>query len=48
MVARVDDLMALRNRLEVNLATGDDTRRRPVDALQHGALEPATNRERAT
>ena len=38
--------MALCDRLEVNLDQSDATRRRLVDALQHEALEPATDRER--
>jgi type I restriction enzyme S subunit len=33
IVTKVDELMALCNRLEASLATGDDTRRRLLDAL---------------
>ena len=38
IVARVDGLMALCDRLEKNLAGGDDTRRRLLDALLHEVL----------
>ena len=40
IVAKVDELMALCNRLEVSLATGDETRRRLLDALLHEAMSP--------
>ena len=40
IVAMVDELMALCDRLEENLATVDDTRRRLLDAVLHEALEP--------
>ncbi len=40
IVARVDELMALCARLEANLATSGDIRRRLLDALMHEALEP--------
>ena len=38
IVAKVDELMALCDRVEANLATGDDTRRRLLDALLHEVL----------
>ena len=38
IVAKVDGLMALCDRLEKNLAGGDDTRRRLLDALLHAVL----------
>ena len=38
IVAKIDELMALCDRLEANLATGDDTRRRLLDALLHEVL----------
>ena len=38
IVAKVDELMTLCDQLEANLATGDDTRRRLLDALLHGVL----------
>jgi type I restriction enzyme, S subunit len=41
IVAKVDELMALCDRLEASLAIGDDTRRRLLDALLHEALAPA-------
>ena len=40
IVAKVDELMALCDRLEANLATGDDARRRLLDALLAEALIP--------
>ena len=40
IVAKVDELMALCNRLEVSLNNGDDTRRRLLDTLLYEALEP--------
>ena len=42
IVARVDELMALCDRLEVSLATVGDTRRRLLDAILHDALAPGT------
>ena len=45
IVAKVDELMALCDQLEASLATGDDTRRRLLDALLYEALEPTTVRE---
>ena len=42
IVAKVDELMALCDQLEVSLAIGDDTRRQLLDALLHETLEPAT------
>lgn len=41
IVAKVDELMALCDRLEVSLATGDDTRCRLLDALLAEAVAPA-------
>jgi type I restriction enzyme S subunit len=40
IVAKVDELMALCDRLEASLATGEDIRRRLLDALLAEALEP--------
>jgi type I restriction enzyme S subunit len=45
IVAKVDELMALCDRLEANLATADDTRRRLLEALLAEALAPADARE---
>jgi type I restriction enzyme S subunit len=45
IVAKVDALMALCDRLEASLTTGADTRRRLLDALLAEALEPALQRE---
>ena len=39
IVAKVDELMALCDRLEESLTTGDHTRRRLLDVLLHEALE---------
>ena len=36
--------MALCDRLEASLATGNDTKQRLLDALLHEALEPDVNR----
>ena len=47
IVAKVDELMALCERLEESLTTSDDTRRRLFDALLHEALDPSEERERA-
>jgi len=47
IVAKVDELMSLCDRLEASLATGDDTRRRLLDALLAEALAPAETREKA-
>ena len=41
IVAKVDELMALCEQLEFSLTTGDDTRRRLLDALLAEALAPA-------
>ena len=38
IVVKIDELMALCDRVEANLATGDDTRRRLLDALLHEVL----------
>ena len=40
IVAKVDELMALCDRLEASLATGDDTRLRLLNALLAEALAP--------
>jgi type I restriction enzyme S subunit len=40
IVAKVDELMALCDRLEASLTTGEGTRRRLLDALLHEALMP--------
>jgi type I restriction enzyme, S subunit len=40
IVAKVDELMALCDRLEASLSTGEDARRRLLDALLAKALEP--------
>ena len=45
IVAKVDELMALCDRLEASLTTTDDTRRRLLDALLAEALAPAEERE---
>jgi type I restriction enzyme S subunit len=48
IVAKVDELMALRDRLEVSLTTTNATRRRLLDAILHEALAPeARNLEAA-
>jgi type I restriction enzyme S subunit len=47
IVAKVDDLMALCDRLEASLTTGDETRRRLLDALLHEALAPIEERDEA-
>jgi type I restriction enzyme, S subunit len=46
IVARVDELMALCDRLEASLTTGDDTRRRLLEALLAEALSPALTIDR--
>ena len=46
IVAKVDALMALCDRLEANLSAAADTRRRLLDALLAEALAPTTARER--
>ena len=45
IVAKVDELMALCDRLEANLTLSAATRRRLLDALLAEALKPAENRE---
>lgn len=40
IVAKVDTLMALCDRLEATLTTADTTRTRLLEALLHEALEP--------
>lgn len=45
IVAKVDALMALCDRLEASLATADDTRRRLLDAFLAEALAPADARD---
>ena len=44
IVAKVDELMALCDRLEASLATGDDTRCRLLDALLQEALTPSAEK----
>ena len=44
IVAKVDELMALCERLEASLAIGDNTRRRLLDALLHEALKQDSHR----
>jgi type I restriction enzyme S subunit len=41
IVAKVDALMALCDRLEATLTTADTTRARLLDALLHEVLDPA-------
>ena len=43
IVAKVDELMALCDRLEANIATGDNTRCRLLDALLHEVLSPVAD-----
>jgi type I restriction enzyme, S subunit len=45
IVAKVDELMALCDRLEASLTAATDTRRRLLDALLAEALAPAEERE---
>jgi type I restriction enzyme, S subunit len=45
IVAKVDELMALCDRLEASLAPGDRTRQRLLDALLSEALAPGDERE---
>ena len=45
IVAKVDELLALCDRLEANLTTMDDTRRRLLEALLADALAPDDERE---
>ena len=47
IVAKVDELMALCDRLEVALTAADTTRQRLLEALLHEALGPAEGREAA-
>jgi type I restriction enzyme S subunit len=47
IVAKVDELMALCDRLEASLTTAAATRRRLLDALQAEALAPSDTRELA-
>ena len=48
IVANVDELMALCDRLEANLAIGDNTRCHLLDALLHEVLSPAADQESLT
>ncbi len=41
IVAKINELMALCDRLEASLSTGDEIRRSLLDALLHEALTPA-------
>jgi type I restriction enzyme S subunit len=45
IVAKVDELMVLCDRLEASLATADEARRRLLEALLADALAPAASRE---
>lgn len=45
IVAKVDELMALCDRLEASLAAADESRRRLLEALLAEALAPADARE---
>jgi type I restriction enzyme, S subunit len=45
IVAKVDELIALCDRLEASIATADETRRRLLDALLAEALAPDEERE---
>jgi type I restriction enzyme, S subunit len=45
IVAKVDELMALCDRLETSLTSGDDTRRRLLDSLLAEALAPVEDRQ---
>lgn len=45
IIARVQELMTLCDRLEASIAAGDDTRRRLLDALLAEALAPGESRE---
>ena len=47
IIAKVDELMAMCDRLEASLATDDETRGRLVEAMLREALESATSRETA-
>jgi len=44
IVAKVDELMALCDRLEANLTAGEDARSRLLDVLLHEALEPVAEK----
>ena len=43
IVAKVDKLMTLCDRLEANIATGDNTRCRLLDTLLHEVLSPVAD-----
>ena len=45
IVTRADELIALCDRLEASLSTGDDTRRRLLDALLHEVLVMGADRK---
>jgi len=45
IVAKVDELMALCDRLEASLAARDEIHRRLLDVLLHETLEPSTSRK---
>ena len=47
IVAKVDELMALCDRLEAAITNADDTRQRLLEALLHEALVPGEEREEA-
>ena len=44
IVAKVDELMVLCDRLEVSLTAREEARSRLLDALLHEALEPVADR----
>ena len=47
IVAKVDELMALCDRLEASLVTGEETREQLIEAVLDEMLEPATSRKTA-
>ena len=47
IVAKVDEMTALCDKLETSLATIEDIRSRVLDAILHEALEPAANMKQA-
>ena len=47
IVAKVDEMIALCDRLEESLSTRGDIRRRLLDAILHHALEPDTDSKAA-
>ena len=47
IVAKVDELMALCDRLERSLVTADDSRLRLLDSILHDAIAPSAGRTAA-